>query len=169
MADFNFKNLTDSVRKHMISEIESDIKNDKLYISDRLNEDGKNGYPEFLMDAVKNNSEKELSENLNGFFNDQEVVNGKIKKVPSNASTLLSQSEFNRFYIRGVCIEAIEKGDENLEIYRARESSWSRPESEQLIGNDVNAKELLNDLRENIGKKPNLLPEINSGLSVKLK
>lgn len=93
---------------------------------------------------------------------------GKLKKNPSNASTLLSQNEFNRFYIRAICLEAIEKNDEKVEIYRARESSWSRSESEALIGRIVDANELLADLRENIGKTPKLLPVFNSGLSVKL-
>ena len=168
MVDFKFENLTSSVREKMVSEIDSDIQNEQLYISNRLNEEGKIKFPELLKDSALNYNEKGLSENLNGFFNTQEEVNGKIKKVPSNASTLLSQSEFNRFYIRAVCLEAIEKKDENVKIYRARESSWSRPESEALIGNTVNANELLTDLRESIGVSPKLLPEINSGLSVKL-
>lgn len=131
--------------------------------------EGKSIYAESLKDAVMNGNEKELSESLKGYFNAQENVNGKIKKVPSNAATLLSQSEFNRFYIRGVCLEALDKGYENVEIYRARDSSWARPESEMLIGHNVKAQELLTDLRKNIGKQPNLLPDINSGLSVKVK
>lgn len=41
MADFKFENLTENVKKHMLSEIEFDIENDKLYISDRLNAEGR--------------------------------------------------------------------------------------------------------------------------------
>ncbi len=168
MANFNFENLTTSIREKMTSEINSDIQNKKLYISNRLNEAGKLKYPELLKKSALKNTEKELAESLKNFFNIQEVIKGKIKKIPSNASTLLSQSEFNRFYIRAVCLEAIENRDGKVEIYRARESSWSRSESEELIGILVNANELLTDLRENIGKTPKLLPVINSGLSVKL-
>tara|TARA_R110002020_G_scaffold179235_2_gene372376 strand:+ start:120 stop:629 length:510 start_codon:yes stop_codon:yes gene_type:complete len=168
MADFNFQNLTIPIREKMISEINSDIQNHKLYISTRLNEEGKLNFPDLLKKSALNETEKELSENLQEFFNLKEEVNGKLKKVPSNASVLLSQSEFDRFYIRAVCLEAIKKGDEVVEVYRARDSSWSRAESEALIGTQINASELLTDLRDNIGVAPRLLPEINSGLSVKL-
>jgi len=34
------------------------------------------------------------------------------------------------------------------------------------IGNRINAKALLEDLRKTIGKESTILPEINSGLSV---
>ena len=88
--------------------------------------------------------------------------------MPSNASTLLSQSEFNRYYIRAICLKAITAGEEFVTIYRARESSWSRPESEARIGAKILAKELLEDLRNSIGIEPKLLPEINSGLSVEM-
>ena len=99
MADFNFQNLTIPIREKMISEINSDIQNHKLYISTRLNEEGKLNFPDLLKKSALNETEKELSENLQEFFNLKEEVNGKLKKVPSNASVLLSQSEFDRFYI----------------------------------------------------------------------
>jgi hypothetical protein len=168
MAKFNFLNLTESVRQKMQSEINSDIESKNLYMSNRLNDNGKLEYPNLLLDAAQNNDEVELEKNLGGYFNATEEINGKVKKVPSNAATLLAQSEFNRFYIRAVCLQSIEDKIENVKIYRARESSWARPESEILIGNNINAEKLLKDLRETIGKSPNLLPDINSGLSVKL-
>ena len=96
-----------------------------------------------------------------------ELYNGKSRKVPSNAAKLISQSEFNRFYIRAVCLEAIEKDIKEIEVYRARPSSSSRPESEAMIGKKLSPKELLDDLRDSIGKEPKILPHINSGLSVK--
>jgi hypothetical protein len=64
-------------------------------------------------------------------------------------------------------LKSIENNIETVEIYRARESSWSRPESEMKIGTKINAIELLNDLRGSVGEEPKILPEVNSGLSVK--
>ncbi len=170
MANFNFVNLTDSVRTKMLSEVEMDISKDNIYISGRLNELGAEKYVEFLKESIENGTEETLEALIddNNCLNDTEFSNGKTKKVPSNAAQLIAQSEFNRFFIRAVCLEAIENGIENVEVYRARESSWSRPESEVMIGKQINPTELLEDLRSSIGIAPQILPEINSGLSIKI-
>lgn len=169
MSSFIFKNLTESVRRKMESEVKNDINNNVLYISDRLNIKGKEIYEKALLSAIANGSEVDLQKQLesNDYFNTEEHRKGKPVKIPSNAAQVLAQSEFNRFYIRAVCLQAIEEGITQVEIYRAKESSWSREQSELKIGRKVNASELLDDLRKNIGKEPLILPEVNSGLSVK--
>lgn len=170
MANFNFVNLTDSVRGKMLSEVEMDISKGNIYISGRLNELGIEKYVEFLKESIENGTEEILEALIrdNNCLNDTEISNGKTKKVSSNAAQLIAQSEFNRFYIRAICLEAIENDIESVEVYRARESSWSRPESETMIGRQINPKELLEDLRISIGVTPQILPEINSGLSIKI-
>jgi hypothetical protein len=170
MSTFNFSNLTDDVRQLMLDEVEFDNERDKVYISGRLNEEGRKAYFNFLIKAIENGNELTLQVDLeNGdYFNETELRKDKTVKVPSNAAQLLAQSEFNRFYIRAVCLKAIEKKFEFVEIYRGRESSWKRPESELKIGTKVGAKLLLEDLRATIGTDPEILPEINSGLSVKV-
>ncbi|MGE0018326.1 MAG: hypothetical protein AB7S72_01560 [Draconibacterium sp.] len=170
MAQFNFHNLDSVTRNLMLSEIHSDIEHRKLYESERLNETGRKNYQSYLIKSVTEGDEV-LLENLleiNTHFNQTYFRVDKHVKMPSNASTLLSQSEFNRFYIRAICLRAITDGINNVQIYRARESSWARPESEAKIGTLVSAKELLEDLRNSIGTEPKLFPEINSGLSVKI-
>jgi len=168
MADFNFLDLNDNIRKHMINEIELDISKNKLFISDRLTEEGKMKFPSLLSETVQSSSEAELTLKISNLIKETEIVNGKESKVPKNAASLLAQGEFNRFYIRAICLEALKKGGKNVEIYRGRQSSWARPESELKIGNQLNANDLLEDLRTNIGTTPKILPEVNSGLTVKL-
>ncbi len=170
MAKFNFINLDKETRDLMLKEINSDIEKGVLYFSDRLNTLGKEKYQEYLIDSATSQDEQELEKmlDINTHFNATYLRQGKAVKMPTNASTLLSQSEFNRFFIRALCLKAINDGIENVEIYRARESSWSRPESEAKIGTFVSAKELLEDLRSSIGIEPKLFPEINSGLCIKL-
>ena len=154
----------------MLGEINSDIENGVLYYSDRLNNLGKENYQQYLIDSATSTDEEELEKmlDINTHFNVTYLRQGKPVKMPTNASTLLSQSEFNRFFIRAICLKAINDGIDNVEIYRARESSWSRPESEAKIGTFISAKDLLEDLRNSIGKEPKLFPEINSGLCIKL-
>lgn len=170
MAGFNFENLDDVTREFMLSEIQFDVEREMLYISDRLNGLGRANYQDFLIKSVTEGDEVMLEGllDISRHFNSTELRKSGPAKVPSNASTLLSQSEFNRFYIRAVCARAIKQGVENVEVYRARQSSWSRPESEAKIGLAIPAKELLDDLRNSIGAEPNLLPDINSGLSVRI-
>lgn len=170
MAKFNFLNLDAETRRLMLLEIESDLSSQRLYVSDRLNDIGKKSYQNYLIQSVKEGDEESLEKLLDiaTHFNSTYLRQGKAVKMPSNASTLLCQSEFNRYYIRAICQRAINDKIETLEIYRARESSWTRQESEAKIGSTISAKDLLQDLRESIGIEPKLFPEINSGLCAKI-
>ncbi|RYX87283.1 hypothetical protein EON73_01675 [bacterium] len=170
MSNFTFLDLTDEVRDLIQSEITADASNNVLYLSSRLNDLGKKSYPDSLTRAVKTGDAETLQIELESgnFFNSMDTRQGKPIKMASNAAQLLAQSEFNRFYIRGVCLKAIKDGQENVEVYRSRQSSWTRPESENKIGTLIKASDLLEDLRTSIGTEPKILPEINSGLSVKL-
>lgn len=165
---FNFSELTDEIRSLMSAEIELDNTKGLVYISDRLTSIGRVAYLPTLRRAVQNGDEVSLQDELeaNNYFEAYEFARGKRSKVPSNAAQVLAQNEFNRYYIRAVCVKAIEVGQENVKVYRARQSSMSRPESELKIGRLINAKDLLLDLRNNIGQPVTLLPEISSGLSV---
>jgi len=166
MAKFNFRNLSKEVREKSLTELMLDENEQRVYLSGRLNEEGRSIYIKSLRNAISDGDEEDLEKSIQGHLNITEIVNGVSKKVPSNAAQLLAQGEFNRYYIRGLCLWALERGIQSLEIYRARESSWSRPESEAKIGSKLDAADLLDDLRRNIGKQPEYLPEVNSGLSV---
>jgi len=170
MAKFNFLNLDSETRTLMLQEIQSDFENGKLYLSDRLNEIGKENYHPFLVQCVESSDEEVFEQllTLNEHFNPTYFRQGKPVKMPSNASTLLCSSEFNRYYIRAICIRALNNSIEEVEIYRARESSWTRAESEAKIGTFLSSQDLLDDLRTSIGSEPKLFPEINSGLCLKI-
>ncbi len=90
--------------------------------------------------------------------------------MPVDANKTLTDREYNRFYIRGLCIYAIKTNVQSLVVYRTKESSNPRSESLMKIGMKVDQKILLNDLRSNVGIDTFLgLPAgQNSGLSVKI-
>ena len=171
MSKFNFLDLTEDVRQFMISEIKSDLSKNKFYIGASLNETGKKLYLNLLLDAVKNGDEEMMASSLKekGCFSPTYIrADGRSATTPKDSAERLSRSEFNRYYIRGVCLDAIKAEGENVEIYRARESSQARSSSDEKIGLQISAKDLLEDLRNSIGVQPQILPEVNSGLSVKL-
>ncbi|MDR2949414.1 MAG: hypothetical protein LBV71_09415 [Prevotella sp.] len=173
--EFNFQNLDEETRSLMLGEIDHDVTEGKLYQSKRFKEGQEIIYLELLKKIVISGNEKSLATALkaNKCFKTHELRKTKSGytevKVPENAESLFAEGEFNRFYIRALCLRIINKGG-SLEIYRARESQNPRKESEILIGNIIDAKQLLNDLRENIGIDTvlGLPPGPNSGLSVKI-
>lgn len=172
---FNFENLDQQTRDSMLAEIQFDIDNEKLYYSNRLSENGKKLYPQLLVDSVTNGNEETLALALknNNCFVDKESRNGKngitYAKVPETANQTLAEGEFNRFYIRGIAMRAINSG-QTLTVYRAKYSENPRQESEIMIGQKVDATKLLEDLRTTnfVDRALGLPPGPNSGLSVKL-
>jgi hypothetical protein len=171
-----FRELNDVIRKVMLAEVDYDVKVGSLYFSKRFNEDGRRFYEELLRSALANGDETMLATTLRakGCFASQEPYerNGvtRYRSVSENAHETLAEGEFNRFYIRAVCVQAIANGSEQVVVYRAKDVLNPRLESEAKIGIIVNAEALLRDVRENVGIDTALgLPNgPNSGLSVYL-
>ena len=146
-------------------------------MSQRLSSRGQQEYSELLKEAVTNHDDSWLADQLrmNGRMNFEEQKRKPsggytVAKVPITAPDTLAEGKFNRFYIRGVCLRAIEDGIPELEIYRAKEVSSPRRESEAKIGTRKSAQSLLQDIRTHPGADTalNLPPGPNSGLSVRV-
>lgn len=170
---FKFENLDSKTRELMLDEVELDIKNGKLYLSPRLSDYGKKQYIQLLKNTILKGNETIFADNLRNqsCLNSSELRKSKIVRVPVNASETLAEGEFNRYYIRAVCRMVIEDKRGILEIYRAKQVSTPRLESQLMIGKIVDPDKLLNDLRTNIGVDTvlGLPPGPNSGLSVRIK
>lgn len=169
----DLQSLTDDLRPNMVREIDSDVADGTLYLSPRLNDAGRAAFPGLLRNAAEHGTNEDLIRDLSsgGYFNAVEIRQLKTgpseAKIPSNAPSVLGEGEFNRIYLRGLCLKLVENGGGKVEVYRARESSWARSESEALIGTRIDAAELLADLRAHKGEAPTLLPHVNSGLSAR--
>lgn len=167
----------DDARQAMLDEVEHDVATGTLYRSKRLTDAGWAAYPDLLRDAVTRGNDATLTGELARpeFWLAQEQSQsskGKVftKKVPVNAHETLAESEFNRFYLRGLCQVALDRSIASVIVYRAKAVSVPRPESEALIGTSLDPTTLLNDLRTSIGVDTalGLPPGPNSGLSGKL-
>ena len=172
---FHLANL-EEVREEMIAEIKSDIDTRRLYISDRLNDEGKEKYPDLLLEADRSGNIESFINSLGMQYFKTHYLRRKPKggyieaRMPHNANVTLCEGEFNRFYIRAVCVKALNTGQKFVTAYRARPSTNPRPESIAIEGKQFDAETLLKDLRENIGVDTalGLPPGPNSGMSVKL-
>ncbi|WP_165074798.1 hypothetical protein [Paludisphaera rhizosphaerae] len=177
---FRFHNLDGTTRAFMVSEVDRDASQGVLYLSPRLTERGRIDWPNLLRAAVQRGDEARLAESLRGTGRLRELEPRRnprgrgrplMVRVPVTAPTTLADGEFNRFYIRGLCLRALDEGVAELEVYRAKEVGMPRPESIDLVGRRVPVGRLLDDLRFHSGEEE---PEMrvpggpNSGLSVRL-
>jgi hypothetical protein len=170
-------NLDEKTRRHMLSEVESDIAKGTLYLSPRLSPRGQQEYAGLLKQAVVGYDDGWLANSLrfNGRISLEEQRRKPkggytIARVPVTAPDTLAEGEFNRFYVRGLCLRALEDGITELVVYRAKEVTSPRRESEAMIGTRVDARTLLQDIRTHPGFDTalRLPPGPNSGLSVRL-
>lgn len=171
---FTFHELDEETRRLMLGELDLD-EGTEVFLSVRLNAAGMAAWPALLRDACSHGDDTTLVAALGGpggpHFNQFEVnpsTGVADKRVPHNAAAVLGEGEFNRFYIRALCVRATSE-NKALEVYRARPSSRPDPVSEAKIGDRVDPTVLLADLRSHKGVNTALgIPRPNSGLSVRL-
>jgi len=170
-----YKNLDEKTREFMLKELEMDIEQRKIYISSRLNALGQSNWANLLKEAITHHNDDWLANQLKvmrymNMHETRKTKTGKVinAKVPVNASETLAEGEFNRYYARGLCVRAIAEGIDEVVVYRGKEVQNPRIESQNKIGQRVNAKNLLEDLRRSSGVEPALgiPPGPNSGLTI---
>jgi len=173
----NLTNLDDITRIHMREEIQTDIATATLYMSDRLSPQGAADYPDLLMDAVDHGTSASLAAELrrHGRLNSHEMAvsrrgNPFWRRVPVTAADTLAEGEFNRFYIRGLCVRAMNQGIDRVQVYRAKAVFDPRPESTARIGLLIAPPNLLADLRvhTHVDTALGVPAGPNSGLSIQL-
>ncbi|MEO8772202.1 MAG: hypothetical protein ABI402_19035 [Ferruginibacter sp.] len=171
----SYKSLDEITISKMLEEFNLDITNENVYYSKRFTEDGEKYYKNEMSNHLLKGSDDSLSDALkkaNCFKAQEERKTARgvsLVKVPETASQTFSEGEYNRFYIRALCLRAIEEA-RKICVYRARYSENPRKESESLIGQYLDPNKLLLDLRNNIGLDTSLgLPQgPNSGLTIEL-
>ena len=167
--------LDDRTRKFMLAEIERDVASSKLYLSDNLSEKGRIDYVNLLKSAASNSNDvslaQEISTRLNSHEKPRQLKSGGFSQPPvmrSNAHEMLAEGEFNRFYMRAICLRAIEDGIKSVVVYRAKEVANPRSASEEMLGKHMSPEALLQDLRAHVGVDTalSLPPGPNSGLCI---
>ena len=173
-----FENLDNRTRQLMLTEMEYDVANNQLHISPFLSGQGQRDYANLLREAIESGNDETLAQNLRTHRRLIKTLPRRkpkggyaIAATPENAAEVLSESEFNRYYIRALARRAIEDGISELVIYRAKQVNSPRPESEALVETTISPQDLLADLRSHPGDEPPSLgvpSGPNSGLSVRL-
>lgn len=176
----HYENLDEITREFMASEIQYDIDRGQLYIAvNRLSAAGQASYPRLLKEAATAHDDGWLANELRrvGVMNshqDRHHADGRVTRVriPVNAPDTLAEGEFNRFYIRALCLRGLDDSRLRLVIYRAKQVENPRPESEAKIGSTIDPAAALLVLRANPAESgwENAigLAQPNSGLTVRI-
>jgi hypothetical protein len=174
-VSLDLTHLDPSTRGYMIAELNADLGNGTLYRSPQLSEEGLQVYSQLLRAALLTGTDASfavaLSANnairpLGRWQHSKEI--GATDALAS-ATAILAEREFHRFYIRGLCRRAIAQGVQNLVIYRARPTELGRKSSDAMVGVQITASSLLEDLRGSFRSLPPPgLPQCHDpGLSVR--
>ncbi|MGO4572221.1 hypothetical protein [Microvirga sp. 2TAF3] len=173
----SYENLDAETRQFMVEEIDMDVGSDKIYLSSYLTQRAQGDWPDLLREAARSGSDDTLAAELrrSAAFNhttQRQLANSRViqAKVPHNAAEVLAESEFNRYYARGLSRKALANSIPRLEVYRAKPVKEPRPESEEKIGLLVDPDILLTDVRKSIGVETALgiPPGPGSGISVRI-
>jgi hypothetical protein len=170
-----YESLDPVTRRYSLSELDADLASGKFHVSERLRPTAIADYERFLRDAIRYYDDRWLEEHASDLLVDFEPRRTKsggttTAKIPGMAARMLAEGDFNRYYMRGVCLRAIDEGREVVEVYRARLSLEPRPESAELEGHRLPARDVLNYLRGEPSAQSAVtaVGRTNSGLSVRL-
>ena len=171
---FDFKNLDAETRKLMFDEINDARTQGRLYYSKRFNEEGKEAWAGLAMQASQTYNEGWLAYELEALrcfknFEYKNTPSGGYTSahVPDRAAETLADVEFNRYYMIALCRRAI-ANKKNVVVYRAKKRDDPRPESEALIGQELDPSQLIDQLRALPVRDGHPLVQPNSGLSLHL-
>jgi len=172
---FDLVDLDIQTRELAVAELDADVAAGTVYMSPRLSNYGRSCFPGDLRAALEEGTPETLEHLLQsgGKLNLTEMSqrNGVSyeKRVPNNAASLLAGGAYVHYYLRAICLRAIQRGDARVTVYRARESGFHRPESDSQIGKVLDAAILLENFRRYSAEPVRIeLPDVGSGLALHL-
>jgi hypothetical protein len=171
---FYFKNMSPQVRQRISTEISAAEQSSNFYMSTRFNQNGTNGAVSLLIQAAEGHDEHWLAYQIEAqvLMKEYEVRSLPLggyttAHVPSTAAETYAEGQFNRFYMIGVCLEAISQGKQ-VKVYRAKQVANSRGSSNNLIGSLIDPSALITELRLMKSSLGHFLLMPNSGLSIEI-
>jgi hypothetical protein len=173
----HYMNLDERTRQFMVEEIDMDVASGKIYLSNWLTEEGQRNWPGLLRTAAEHHDDGWMAAQLRtgGWVRDR-AERRKPKggftmaRVPQEAPDTMSEGEFCRYYVRGLCRRAVTDGVADVIVYRAKQVREPDRGSEEKVGTRWNPQAILDDLRSTQGLSPLLgIPRgPNSGLCIRL-
>ncbi|HEY3293884.1 MAG TPA: hypothetical protein VGL38_00445 [bacterium] len=172
-----FEELDADTRRYMVLECQRDMARDHFVLYKRLTEEGRAAYRKLLLRALEAGDEQTLTESLAQpeFFISSEPYSrgGKVaqRKVSHPAAaSLIAETEFNAYYMRGLCRKLMAEGVTRVMVYRAKETENPREGKRVTPGDIWFTCEALDDLRlreSEMSTKRGFLRGPRSGISLR--
>jgi hypothetical protein len=154
-------------RALMHQELIRDLTSTGIYQSTSLTPQGLRLWPALLEEAILHHDDAWLTDQLHR----QDLLatfTPSGKRVSSDAAERLAEDQFNRYYLRGLCLLAQTQNISHVQIYRAKQVQNPRPDSEAILGQLRPVGLLLDALRAGfVNDALGLRPGPNSGLSAR--
>ena len=170
-----YESLDPTTRRYALAELDQDLASGAVHVPARLRPSAVGEYQRLLRDALRYYDDLWLEEHASDLLIESETrrtpTGGQVTaKIPQMAARMVAEGDFNRYYMRGVSLRAIDEDRQVVEVYRARLSLEPRPESAELEGRRLPARAVLDQLRGLASDEPAAAPlgRPNSGLSVRL-
>lgn len=149
----NYTQLTETTRRFMMQEFDQG----GHYISPRLNETGRLRWIGLLKDALQYHTDVWLERELirRTCLTATEYLRSNTGKTITRAvnreqiAKILAEGEYNRFYLRGLCLAAQARGCSHLIVTQGRLIPTMPDAVKKVIGKAVEAPALLEILRNN--------------------
>jgi hypothetical protein len=146
MSGLWYENLDGVTRALMVSEVDAG----EVYRSPRLNGAGISRWPILLKEAVRWHDYRWLSQQLAAqrLVVDRETYTSRTGKLTWRAidiqasAAILARGEFNRYYVRALCVRAMEAGIPDLEICPGKNTLELLPDLSIAIRERVQQLEL---------------------------
>ncbi len=169
MVNWFFHDLDQDIRRRMAEEFEQNGEASTVFVSPAIDPSRVDDYLEAQRAALLYGSPETLETALleagllPSFRDDRDDADRGV------SARDLAGDQYAVYYVRAVAQRAIELGDE-IEIYRALGSGPGLDAADARVGQTLDARTLLEDLRDNSVHPDNFsqLPEIRSGLIVRL-
>lgn len=158
----NYRELDAATRRWMQQELERDLLRESLVLSERLSPRGRTDFILLLQQAIEtpDGSDKTLAQQLGslGRMEAFEPKRGSSRRIgrdrmATDANEVLAEYEFNRLYMRAICLRALANGETEVQVYRGRTAVSQKHRSTHLEDRLLPAQLVLEDLRRNAGRQ----------------
>lgn len=148
----DYEELDGPTRECMLKEFKGEL-GASLYRPRTLSDEGWREFPRIMEQAIRSGDDVTLALALNrpGLFKDTQrrTKSGatRVRTNPEKASKTLALTEFNTWYVRGLCRRLMDEGVESCEVYRADPAANPRCECTGWEGSVFSVRDVYNGHR----------------------
>jgi hypothetical protein len=154
-----YEELDEETRRWMLEEFKAEQACEDPYRSPSLSAEGRKRFGALMEEAIIDGTEDSLAEALKPkeLWAEYEPspFGGVRRTEPVRAARALARTEFNTWYIRGLCRKLMEEGETYCQVYRAADADAPGDQCEPFQGMVLEIRHLYNGHRIKYWPKPN--------------